>query len=76
MIAITIRELLRNFSFYLKEIKKTKIITVLERKTPVADIVPHQKNIFYPGWKRPIKRIRLKKGNLSKSILENRLEER
>jgi len=56
MHSVGIRELMHNFSGYLKEIKAGESITILERNTPVADIIPHAKNIRYPGWKRSITR--------------------
>jgi antitoxin (DNA-binding transcriptional repressor) of toxin-antitoxin stability system len=56
MHSVGIRELMHNFSGYLKEIKAGESITILERNTPVADIIPHNKNIRYPGWKRSIAR--------------------
>ena len=52
---VNIRDLMHNFSHYLKEVKEGDCITVLERNKAVADIVPHNPNIQYPGWKRTIK---------------------
>ena len=46
MLKVNIRHLLHNFSKLLKEVKAGETITVYERNTPVADIVPHNENIL------------------------------
>lgn len=56
MQSISIRVLMHNFAHYLKEVKEGECITILERNNPVADIVPHNDNVKYPGWKREVKR--------------------
>jgi antitoxin (DNA-binding transcriptional repressor) of toxin-antitoxin stability system len=56
---VSIRELVHNFSHYLKDVKEGERITILERRNPVADIIPHNRNIHYPGWKRMIRRKRI-----------------
>ncbi len=77
MLTVNIRDLVHNFSAYLKEVKSGEHITVLDRHVPVADIIPHNENLSYPGWKRKISRIKLKKENeFSKTLLKNRNEER
>jgi len=76
MKAINIRELVHNFSSYLKEVKSGERITILKRNTPIADIIPHNENISFPGWKRKIKRIKLKGESFSKTLLKNRKTER
>ena len=48
MISVNIRELTHNFSKYLKEVKDGESITIMERNTPVADIIPHNENISRP----------------------------
>ena len=73
---VTIRELMHNFSAYLTLVKKGERIIILERKTPIADIIPHNNAIAFPGWKRPIKRLKLKKKSFAQSLTENRNEER
>jgi antitoxin (DNA-binding transcriptional repressor) of toxin-antitoxin stability system len=76
MKSVNIRELLHNFSGYLKEVKSGERITILERHNPVADIIPHNENISFPGWKRKIKRVKLKGESFSKTLLKNRKDER
>lgn len=56
MIQVTVRNFLHNFSHYLKLVKEGNCFTILERKKPVADIIPHNPNIHYPGWRRVIKK--------------------
>lgn len=56
MQTVSIRDLLHDFSHYLKDVKAGDRITVLERNNPIADIIPHNKNVHFPGWKRAIKR--------------------
>lgn len=75
MVSVNIRELTHNFSNYLKEVKSGERIVILERNTPVADIIPHNENIAYPGWKRKIKKIEIKGEPLSQTIVRNRREE-
>jgi len=59
---------MHNFSNILKEVKEGERITILERRNPVADIIPHNKNIRYPGWKRTIRRRKIRGEALSASI--------
>ena len=72
MLAVNIRELTHNFSKYLKEVKAGECITIMDRKSPVADIIPHNKNITFPGWKRTIERRKVKGESLSESVVKNR----
>jgi antitoxin (DNA-binding transcriptional repressor) of toxin-antitoxin stability system len=65
MQAVSIRDLMHNFSHYLKEVKEGEHITILERRNPVADIIPHNKNIRFPGWKRSIKRRKIRGDSFS-----------
>ncbi len=77
MKSINIRELTHHFSAYLKIVKRGERIVVMERNLPVADIVPHNKNVdIPPAWKRPIERIRIKGESLSKTVIRMRDEER
>lgn len=76
MTQVTIRELTHRFSGYLKAVKDGERIVILERRTPVADLVPHNENLAGPGWKRPITKIRLKGPGLSRAVCELRDEER
>ena len=76
MVSINIREFTHHFSAYLKKVKSGEKITVMERNVPVADIVPHNENVLYPGWKRPIKKISIRGKPLSETIIENRGEEK
>jgi prevent-host-death family protein len=76
MVSVNIRELTHNFSNYLKEVKAGKRIIVMERNTPIADIIPHNENIVYPGWKRRIAKIELKGESFSETIVRNRREEK
>ena len=76
MISVNIRDLTHHFSNYLKEVKAGERIIVMERNTPVADIVPHHENVSRPGWKRTIDKIEIKGEPLSETIIKNRREER
>ncbi len=71
MVEVGIRDLMHNFSYYLKEVKAGKCITILERQKAVADIIPHN-NIRFPGWKRTIKRRKIKGESFSKTVSKNR----
>lgn len=76
MISVNIRELTHNFSKYLKEVKDGESITIMERNTPVADIIPHNKNISRPGWKKRVKKIPVEGESFSETTRKSRSEER
>ncbi len=69
---VNISELVHNFSHYLKEVKSGEQITILERHKAVADIIPHNQNINYPGWKRFIKQRKVGGESFSKTVIKNR----
>lgn len=74
MKAVNIRELSHNLSSYLKAVKRGEHLVVMERSSPIADLVPHNKNV-QPAWKRPIKRVRIKGESISKTISRMRAED-
>lgn len=76
MTRVTIRQLTHGFSGYLKAVKNGDRIVILERHTPVADLIPHNENLTQPFWKRPISRVKVKGEGLSKSVSKMRDEER
>lgn len=76
MVSVNIRELVHNFSKYLKDVKEGEQILVMERNVPVAELVPHNLHMKKPGWKREIKRIKIKGEPLSETVIRNRREER
>ena len=76
MKTVNIRELTHHFSSYLKAVRQGERFVVMDRSSPVADLVPHNKNVQTPAWKRPIKRIRVKGEPLSKTAIRLRAEER
>ena len=73
---VNIRDLMHNFSHYLKGVKDGNCITVLERNKEVADIIPHNPNIRYPGWKRTIKKRSIPGESFSETVVKNRERER
>ena len=75
METVSIRELMRHFSKYLKGVKQGRRIVVMERNVPVADIIPHNENIAKPGWKREIKKVEIQGEPLSQTIVKNRREQ-
>ncbi len=76
MVSVNIRNLTHNFSQYLKEVKSGERIVIMERNIPIADIIPHNENIAQPGWKRVIKKIKLKGELSSQAVIKNRREEK
>ena len=76
MVYVNIQDLIHNFSKYLKKVKSGERIIIMERNYPVADLIPHNENVNQPGWKRPIKRIKIKGGSASETVVKNRREER
>ncbi|MDD5673269.1 MAG: hypothetical protein PHC61_03835 [Chitinivibrionales bacterium] len=75
MQSVSIRDLTHGFSHYLKEVKGGEAITVLERNVPVADLVPHNKNLLYPGWKRNLKRRKIKGESFAMTTIKSRNEQ-
>ena len=75
MKSVNIRELTHHFSAYLKVVKQGERIVVMDRSSPVADIIPHNENVAAPGWKRPIERIRIKGETFSQTTSRLRAEE-
>ena len=76
MKAVNIRELTHHFASYLRAVKRGERIIVLERSSPVADLIPHNENVQQPAWKRPIKRIRVKGESFSQTVSRDRAENR
>ncbi|MBN1962486.1 MAG: hypothetical protein JW841_16245 [Deltaproteobacteria bacterium] len=72
MQTIGVRELLHNFSKHMKIVKAGHSLTILERNVAIADIVPHNKNVSHPGWRRDIKRRKIKGENFSESVIKLR----
>lgn len=76
MVSVNIREFAHHLSAYIKQVKEGERVVILERHTPVADLIPHYQHIEYPGWKRNIERIKIKGEPLSETIVKNRREEK
>lgn len=76
MTQVTIRQLTHGLSRYLKAVKRGERIIILNRRVPVADLIPHNENLAQPGWKRPIKKIKIKGTTMSQVVSQMRDEER
>ena len=76
MTQVTIRQLTHGFSGYLKAVKRGERIVILDRRTPVADLIPHNENLAQPGWKRPIAKMKVKGLNMAKMVSKMRDEDR
>ncbi|MBF0569787.1 MAG: type II toxin-antitoxin system Phd/YefM family antitoxin [Candidatus Omnitrophica bacterium] len=78
MVAINVRELTHHFAKYLGSVKKGERFVIMERDKPVAEIIPHWGAEKTQGWKRKIKRVKLKGPGLSASemVIKLRQEER
>ena len=76
MKTVNIRELTHHFAGYLKVVKRGERVVVLERNSPVADLVPHNDNLTSPAWKRSIQKIRVGGESFSKTVSRMRAEER
>jgi antitoxin (DNA-binding transcriptional repressor) of toxin-antitoxin stability system len=70
----TIRELTHNFSHFISLVKNGEQITILERHNPVAEIIPHNKNLMHPGWKRTIIRKKTEGESFAVSTVKSREE--
>ena len=75
MVSVNIRQFTHHFSKYLKDVKEGQRLVLLERNVPIADIVPHDLHISRPGWKRPIKKVKVCGESFSRTIVKNRKEE-
>jgi len=76
MIAVNIREFMHHHTKYLKEVKSGGHVTIMERNTPIADLIPYNENVAAPAWRRPIEKIKLKGEDFSATIIKNRSGER
>ena len=76
MKTVNIRELTHHFSGYLKAVREGEGFIVMDRNSPVADLVPHNKNVRKPDWKRPIRKIRIKGEPLSETVVRLRAKQR
>ena len=76
MTQVTIRQLTHGMSRYLKAVKRGERIVILYRRTPIADLIPHNENLSQPGWKRPISKIKVRGESFSKTVSKMRSEER
>ena len=76
MTQVTIRQLTHGFSGYLKAVKRGERIVILERRTPVADLIPHSENLTQPGWKRTISKIEVKGETFSQTVSKMRAQDR
>ena len=76
MTQVTIRQLTHGFSEYLKAVKQGERIVILRRRTPVADLIPHNENLSGPGWKRTVSKIKIKGAGLSQTVSKMRDEAR
>ena len=74
MVSVNIRELTHHFSDYLKKVKAGERLIIMERNSPVAEVVPHNENVAYPGWKRKLDKLPLKGEAFSQTIVKNRRE--
>ena len=74
MVSVNIRELTHNFSSYLKKVKAGERLIIMERNSPVAEVIPHNENVTYPGWKRKIDRIKIKGETISETVIKERRE--
>ena len=72
MTQVTIRQLTHGFSGYLKAVKQGERIVIFNRRTPVADLIPHNENLSAPGWKRPISKITVKGTSFSQVVSKMR----
>jgi prevent-host-death family protein len=75
MQSVSIRDLMHNFSHYMKEVKSGESITILERNKAVADIVPHERTVRFPGWKRTITKRSIKGESFSTTVAKSREEQ-
>lgn len=72
---VNIRDLMHNFSRYLKEVKYGEYITILERNQAVPILFLITPNIRYPGWRRTIKKRSISGESFSETVAKNRVQE-
>lgn len=73
MRTITFTELRKNASAIIAEVENGQVIRLLRRGKPVAKISPlNHKKAPLPAWKKPGLRLKIKGGNLSEAILQER----
>ena len=74
MVMVNIRDLTHHFSRYLKKVRSGQRVTVMDRNIPVADIIPHNKNVASPAWKRPISKMKIAGESFAQTIIKDRRE--
>ncbi len=76
MTTVSIREFSHHMAKYLKKLRNGEGFILKYRNEPIAQIMPNKPVSVVPGWKRPIKRVKLKGGGLiSETVIRMRREE-
>jgi antitoxin (DNA-binding transcriptional repressor) of toxin-antitoxin stability system len=76
MTTVSIREFSHNMSKYLKKLRAGEGFILKYRNEPIAQVLPSKPAPpTVPGWKRYIKKIKLKGDPLSETVVKMRRED-
>ena len=75
MTAVSIREFSHHMSKYLKKLRAGEGFMLKYRNEPIAQVTPNKPVTIVPGWKHPIKRIKLKGESMSETVIRMRRED-
>jgi len=79
MTAISVREFSHHMAKYLKKLRRGEGFILKYRNEPIANLTPTNPAVTtgVPGWRRPFKKIKLKKGSetASETIIRMRRED-
>jgi len=77
MTSISVREFSHHMAKYLKKLRAGEGFILKYRNEPIAQMMPTHlaSGSTVPGWRRPIKRIKIKGESASQTIIRMRQEE-
>ena len=77
MTTISVREFAHHMAKYLKMLKEGEGFILKYHNEPIAHVLPSNSSIpVLPGWRRQIKKVQIKGGPISETIVEMRKGER
>ena len=72
MKTLSFTEFRQNASELITEVENGEIIHILRHGKAVAEIIPFQKEVSSPSWKKPALKLSVKGISLSKAIIDER----
>lgn len=76
MVKISMREFAHNMAEYVRRAQKGERIVLMKHKEPVVELTPHQASAPTPGWRRKIKKVKVRGKTFASTVEEMRRQER